>query len=88
MVLTVAGMLFFAAYSSLEPILPSLVAKAAPKALYGTALGGYTSLQFLGIFAGGAAAGLLGALGNQFMLVALLAVAALGAWFMAQVRAA
>ncbi|MGH7428375.1 MAG: MFS transporter [Candidatus Methylomirabilaceae bacterium] len=87
-VLTVAGMLFFAAYSSLEPILPSLVAKVSPKAQYGTALGGYTSLQFLGIFAGGTAAGVLGALGNQFMLVTLLMVAALGAWFMAQVRAA
>ncbi len=86
--LTVAGMLFFAGYSSLEPVLPSLVAKATPKALYGTALGGYTSLQFLGIFAGGAAAGLLGALGNHFMLATLLMVAALGVCFMAQVRAA
>jgi MFS family permease len=86
--LTVAGILFFAAYSSLEPILPTLVAKVSPKALYGTAMGGYTSLQFLGTFAGGAAAGVLGALGNQFMLATLLLVAALGAALMVRVRAA
>jgi len=85
-VLAVAGMLFFAGFSSLEPILPSLVAKASPKNQYGTALGGYTSLQFLGTFAGGAAAGVLGALGNQFMLATLLMVAALGVAFMARVR--
>jgi MFS family permease len=86
--LTVAGMLFFSGFSSLEPILPSLITKASPKTVYGTALGTYNSLQFLGSFAGGAAAGILGALGNQFVLVGLLVAAAAGVMLMAQVKAA
>ena len=86
--LTVAGMFFFSGFSSLEPILPSLITKASPKTAYGTALGTYNSLQFLGSFAGGAAAGILGALGNQFVLAGLLVAAALGVVLMAQVKAA
>jgi len=86
--LTIAGMLFFSGFSSLEPILPSLITKASPKTVYGTALGTYNSLQFLGSFAGGAAAGILGSLGNQFVLAGLLIAAALGVLLMTQVRAA
>ena len=86
--LTVAGMLFFSGFSSLEPILPSLITKASPKTAYGTALGTYNSLQFLGSFAGGVAAGILGALGNQFVLAGLLVAAAAGVMLMAQVKAA
>ncbi|MDE2181325.1 MAG: MFS transporter, partial [candidate division NC10 bacterium] len=48
LVLTIAGVFFFAGFSSLEPILPSLITKASPKTVYGTALGTYNSLQFLG----------------------------------------
>ncbi len=86
--LTVAGMFFFSGYSSLQPVLPSLITRASPKTVYGTALGTYTSLQFLGFFAGGAAAGILGALGNQFVLAGLLVAAAVGVMLMAQVKAA
>jgi MFS family permease len=86
--LTVAGMLFFSGFSSLEPILPSLITKASPKTAYGTALGTYNSLQFLGSFAGGAAAGILGALGNQAVLAGLLVAAAAGVMLMVQVEAA
>ena len=85
--LTIAGMLFFSGFSSLEPILPSLITKASPKTVYGTALGTYNSLQFLGSFAGGAAAGILGALGNQFVMAGLLVVATAGVVLMAQVKA-
>ena len=59
---TVAGMvfvllLFFCAFNLLEATLPSLVAKLAPVAHKGTAMGVYTTSQFLGIFAGGLAGG-------------------------------
>ncbi len=88
MVLMIAGVLFFAGFSSLEPILPSLITKASPKTAYGTALGTYSSLQFLGSFAGGAAAGFLSALGMEFMLAALLVAAVTGVILMAQVKRA
>lgn len=88
LVLTIAGMLFFSGFSTLEPILPSLITKVSPKTVYGTALGTYNSLQFLGSFAGGAAAGMLGALGTQFVLAGLLVAAASGVVLMAQVKTA
>jgi len=85
--LTIAGILFFAGFSSLEPILPNLITKATPKTVYGTALGTYNTLQFLGTFAGGAAAGILSALGDQFMLASLLVAAAAGVMLMARIKA-
>jgi MFS family permease len=45
--------IFFTAFSFLEAALPSLVSKIAPVAAKGTALGVYSSAQFLGIFIGG-----------------------------------
>jgi MFS family permease len=56
----VAGLvLFFTAFNLLEATLPSLVSKFAPAALKGTAVGVYSSVQFLGTFAGAAAGGFL-----------------------------
>jgi len=49
--------LFFAAFNLLEAILPSLVAKLAPAAHKGTAMGVYTTSQFLGVFVGGLSGG-------------------------------
>lgn len=57
--LIAALILFFSAFNILEATLPSLVSKTAPVAHKGTALGVYSSLQFLGIFAGGAFGGWL-----------------------------
>lgn len=51
--------LFFAGFNLLEALLPSLVSKTAPVALKGTAMGIYTSCQFLGAFAGGTLGGYL-----------------------------
>lgn len=85
-VLTIAGMLFFGGFSSLEPILPSLITKASPKTAYGTALGTYSSLQFLGSFAGGAAAGFLSTLGMGYILIALLIATVSGMLLMATIR--
>ncbi|MGD8407529.1 MAG: MFS transporter [Thiohalophilus sp.] len=51
--------LFFVAFNLLESSLPSLVAKLAPVTYKGTAMGAYTTAQFLGVFVGGAAGGWL-----------------------------
>ena len=48
---------FFLAFNLLEASLPSLVAKIAPADMKGTAMGVYTSSQFLGAFTGGVAGG-------------------------------
>ena len=49
--------LFFAGFNVMEASLPSLVTKTAPSEAKGTAVGIYSSLQFLGIFVGGVAGG-------------------------------
>lgn len=51
--------IFFAAFTLLESILPSLISKIAPAGSKGTAMGIYSSAQFLGIFVGGAFGGYL-----------------------------
>ncbi len=45
--------LFFAAFNLLEASLPSLISKTAPADAKGTAMGIYTSSQFIGAFLGG-----------------------------------
>ncbi|MDG4553757.1 MAG: MFS transporter [Candidatus Competibacter sp.] len=50
---------FFTGFNLLEATLPSLIAKMAPPDAKGTAMGIYSSSQFLGAFAGGALGGLL-----------------------------
>lgn len=49
---------YFVAFNILEASLPSLVSKQAQHTSKGTAMGVYSSSQFLGIFAGGTLAGL------------------------------
>ncbi|MGH9355048.1 MAG: MFS transporter [Terriglobia bacterium] len=53
----VPGALFFMGFTGLEPILPSLVSKHAHESAYGTAIGSFQTLQYLGSFAGAALAG-------------------------------
>jgi MFS family permease len=54
-----AGMwMFFAGFNYLEATLPSLISKTVYAGGKGTALGVYSSFQFLGAFAGGALGGL------------------------------
>lgn len=50
---------FFVAFNLLEATLPSLVAKLAPPERKGTAMGVYSTAQFLGVFAGGSLGGLV-----------------------------
>lgn len=68
--LVVALFVFFWAFNLLEAVLPSLVAKFAPPDRKGTAMGIYSSSQFLGIFVGGALGGALnGAFGPAAVFV-------------------
>jgi hypothetical protein len=52
-----ALVLFFASFNLLEASLPSLISKTSPATQKGTAMGVYSSSQFFGAFAGGAAGG-------------------------------
>jgi len=83
-------LVFFAAFNLLEATLPSLIAKMAPPDAKGTAMGVYSSSQFLGAFAGGALGGWLhGSLGLKgvFALATFCALAwLLVAWTMANPR--
>lgn len=55
--LAAALTLFFAAFNFLEAALPALITQLAPKHARGTAMGVYSSAQFLGIFFGGVLGG-------------------------------
>jgi predicted MFS family arabinose efflux permease len=56
--LTLSLVIFFAGFNLLEASLPSLVSKTSRATLKGTAMGVYSSSQFLGAFAGGVIGGL------------------------------
>ena len=51
--------IFFWGFNLLEAMLPSLVSKVSAPGSKGTAMGGYSTCQFLGAFAGGAGGGYL-----------------------------
>ncbi|MBV7315263.1 MFS transporter [Shewanella sp. NIFS-20-20] len=76
-VLALAVLLFFTGFNYLEASLPSLIAKFCPVGEKGTAMGVYSTSQFLGAFCGGLLGGgayqLLGASG-VFLLAAALVV--------------
>ena len=50
---------FFCAFNLLEASLPSMVSRFAPRGSRGSAIGVYSGMQYLGMFAGGASGGLL-----------------------------
>jgi len=88
--ITLLLLVFFSAFNLLEATLPSLIAKMAPPDAKGTAMGIYSSSQFLGAFAGGAMGGWLRGL---FDLKGVFAFTTLGAlvwlavaWTMANPR--
>lgn len=77
------GTLFYIGFTGLEPILPSLVSRAAPEGAYGTALGIYNSSQYLGSFLGGIVAGALAHIRRPGdLMVTLIAASILGALVM------
>jgi MFS family permease len=83
-------LVFFSAFNLLEATLPSLIAKMAPPDAKGTAMGVYSSSQFLGAFAGGAMGGWLRGLFGLKGVFALTTCGALAwllvAWSMANPR--
>jgi len=76
-VLLAALVVFFSAFNIMEASLPSLITKAAPADAKGTAMGLYSSLQFLGIFVGGVVGGLAHQRGGDSAVFALTAALAL-----------
>lgn len=70
-------LLFFIAFNFLEASLPSLISKTAPQKNRGTAMGIYSTCQYLGIFIGGFAGGFIYAhinLSAVFIFCAALAI--------------
>lgn len=77
----VAMMVFFIVFNLLEANLPSLLSKTVYPGGRGTAMGIYSSFQFLGAFAGGALSGVLlgwGGIAAVFLFCALVALFWLG----------
>jgi MFS family permease len=81
-VLLAALTVFFSGFNVMEASLPSLITKTAPPDAKGTAMGLYSSLQFLGIFAGGIIGGWANQHGGTAAVFALTAAIAL-AWLLA-----
>ncbi|KAF3977891.1 MAG: MFS transporter [Methylococcales symbiont of Iophon sp. n. MRB-2018] len=62
--------LFFCGFNLLEATLPSLISKTAPGDLKGTAMGAYSSSQFIGAFVGGVSGGwLYGEMGAEIVFL-------------------
>ena len=72
---------FFCGFNLLESTLPSLISKTAPADLKGTAMGAYSSSQFMGLFLGGVIGGWFN---GQFGVTAvfLFCAAAAFSWFL------
>ena len=73
--------LFFGAFNFLEAIMPATVSRIAPADMKGTAMGLFSSAQFIGAFCGGLLGGILlgaGDRGTTFLWLA----AILGVWFL------
>ncbi len=83
--LQMAGLLlFFIAFNVMEALLPSWVSKEAPAGLKGTAMGIYSTAQFLGVAVGGSLGGfLLGHLGPNGVFLGA-ALVALVWWLLAR----
>ena len=77
--------LFFCGFNLLEATLPSLVSKTAPADLKGTAMGAYSSCQFMGLFMGGLVGGWFN---GQFGITAvfLFCAAAALSWLLLSLR--
>jgi len=79
--IAVSLLMFFIAFNLLEAMLPSLVSKTAPLAAKGTAMGVYSSVQFLGAFVGATAGGfLMQFFGGNAVLIFAMVLLALWLW--------
>ena len=80
--LVVLILLFFVAFNYLEATMPSILSRIAPAGVKGSAMGIFSSSQFLGAFAGGAIGGWLASqyeAGFVFIVMALV----VGLWLVA-----
>jgi predicted MFS family arabinose efflux permease len=78
---------FFTGFNLLEATLPSMISKVAPSELKGTAMGVYSTAQFLGAFVGGVSGGMIyGAFGIPYVF-AFCSLMAL-AWALAALKMA
>jgi predicted MFS family arabinose efflux permease len=80
------GMLFLIGFTGLEPVLPSLVSKAAPEGASGTTLGTFHTLQYLGSATGAPIAGALSQLPPIYMMAMLIIISVAGALLMLRLR--
>lgn len=77
----IAGVqLFFIAFNVMEAILPSLISKESPAGYKGTAMGIYSTSQFIGVAIGGSLGGLIFGMEGASMVFAAGAVISL-IWF-------
>lgn len=77
----IAGVqLFFIAFNVMEAILPSLISKESPAGYKGTAMGIYSTSQFIGVAIGGSLGGWIFGLEGADMVFAAGAIIAL-VWF-------
>ncbi len=76
---------FFCGFNLLEATLPSLVSKTAPADLKGTAMGAYSSCQFMGLFIGGLVGGWFKGEYGETAVFLFCAAAALS-WFLVAMR--
>ncbi|WP_171164319.1 MFS transporter [Usitatibacter palustris] len=67
--IVVALVIFFGAFNVLEAKLPALVSRAAPEGARGAATGVFSSVQFLGMFAGGALGGVAAQAGGPTAVI-------------------
>ncbi|HEX5410828.1 MAG TPA: MFS transporter [Terriglobia bacterium] len=82
------GTLFYVGFTGLEPILPSMVSASGPETAQGSVLGVYSSMQFLGSFAGGSVAGIFAhAAADTGMMITLVIAAVVGFGSMLAARA-
>ncbi|MDX2456854.1 MAG: MFS transporter [Gammaproteobacteria bacterium] len=73
----------FTAFNLLEAMLPSLVSRVAPVDCRGTAMGFYSSSQFLGTFLGGMVGGILQGMFGLHVIFLFAALGALVWWLLA-----
>lgn len=83
----VALFMFFFAFNLLEALLPSLVSKMAPAGARGTAMGLYSTGQFVGAFCGGVLAGWLMSVGVAAVFWSLSALILLWLWLVSGMEA-
>jgi MFS family permease len=67
-ILVVGMVVYFSGFNALEALLPSLTSRRAPEPAVGTAMGVFSTFQFLGIFLGGSLGGLVAAHGSWLLL--------------------